>query len=106
MIMVGCWECRVEKVKHVRDGYRNSVSLMEFNPREKEQRGERIRIDGWTIESCKLKVERGNCALMVRGLLELLEAQRRTCFYGAEQVDLDAAGMIAANQRESSDRQK
>lgn len=43
---------------------------------------------------------------MVRGLLELLEAQRRTCFYGAEQVDLDAAGMIAANQRESSDRQK
>ena len=43
---------------------------------------------------------------MVRGLLKLLEAQRRTCFYGAEQVDLDAAGMITANQRESSDRQK
>lgn len=56
-------------------------------------------MDGWTLESYKLKVEKRNCALIVRGLVELLEAQRRTCFYGAEQVDLDAAGMIRANQR-------
>lgn len=54
----------------------------------------------WTIESCKLKVEGGNCALIVRGLVELLEAQRPACFSCAEQVDLEPAGMIRANQRE------